>query len=98
MWRCCIMKPIYRCEYCSQTGTEEEILKHEEECIHNYNKKSCYTCACAERYKVSNFKCKCGNDIPEGHYMKNCDEYKWDGVEHTKRDTFGFGNLFGGLF
>ena len=31
------MKAIYRCDFCDQTGTAEEIMQHEESCIYNYN-------------------------------------------------------------
>ena len=29
------MKQLFRCEYCSETGTAEEITKHEQECTYN---------------------------------------------------------------
>ena len=38
------MKQLFRCDYCDQTGTAEEIEKHEVRCIHNYTKRSCLTC------------------------------------------------------
>ena len=38
------MKPLFRCEYCNKIGTEEELVKHENECINNYTKRSCNSC------------------------------------------------------
>ena len=42
------MKPLFRCEYCDKIGVEEEIIQHEQTCINNYTKRSCYTCLHAE--------------------------------------------------
>lgn len=93
----CRMKPIFRCEYCDKLGTEEEIIKHEEDCIHNYSKKSCHTCEYAKRDGLS-YKCANGIDILEGHLFINCSSYQWDKKDHTSRNPWALNSLFGGAF
>lgn len=90
------MKQIFRCEYCSEIGTAEEIEKHEAECICNYNKKSCLTCKHASR-GLTTYTCNIGRQIPEGKYIEECRYYEWDGKDHTTRNFFN-GSIFGGLF
>ena len=97
------MKPLFRCEYCDQIGTEEELLEHEATCIHNYSKKSCFTCKYVDKSKAStnNFSCNLDKAIPEGQYIANCDSYVWDEKDHTTRQfgRFGlFNNIFGKPF
>jgi hypothetical protein len=89
------MKQLFRCEYCDQTGTAEEIQKHEEECMYNYNKRSCWTCKHAE-VCLPTVTCKAGKEIPKDNYIKNCDRYENDGKDHTKPSAAKY--LFGGLF
>lgn len=91
------MKQIFRCEYCDKMGTEEDILKHEEECIYNYTKRACYTCKNAEN-KVFKYSCKLGKEIPEGKIYIGCDKYEWDEEDHAHKDPVKFNNLFGGIF
>ena len=91
------MKPIFRCEYCDKMGTEEDILKHEEECLYNYTKRACYTCKHAEA-KVHKYNCKLDKEIPEGKIYTCCDKYEWDEVDHTHPNPIAFNNLFGGMF
>ena len=38
------MKPVFKCDYCSKMGTEEEIREHEPKCFDNYDRRSCFTC------------------------------------------------------
>ena len=38
------MKPLFRCEYCSQIGTKEELEKHEKICLSNPAVKCCDNC------------------------------------------------------
>ena len=92
------MKAIFRCEYCDQMGTAEEIEKHEGECIHNRTKRSCLTC----KHKVvaSMPKCECALnvDIPDGKYFEQCKKYEWDEYDYAARSYNSmFGNLFGGF-
>lgn len=89
------MKQLFRCEYCTEMGTEEEITKHEAECIHNYNKRSCLTCKHAEMKGISCYQCRTGKEIPEGKLFEFCGAWMWDEKDHTTR---AFNNLFGGLF
>lgn len=85
------MKQLFRCEYCTEVGTEEEIQKHEQKCIYNYNRKSCLTC----KHRVGNFlalECSDGKEIPGGNYIENCSSYTWDEKDHTKFFRSPFGN------
>ena len=91
------MKPLFRCEYCDKIGTEEELIKHENECINNYTKRSCTTCKHAEN-KITKFNCKLGKAIPEGKFFEFCESYEWDEKDRTSRNPVPFNNLFGGLF
>lgn len=105
------MKVLYKCDYCEKTGTEEEILAHEKECINNPNNKTCITCASAtalvsckdyDLKSLVNFTCKKGIELPEGGIMaKNCELYeKREGKIPFEEDETAkrFNDLFGGLF
>lgn len=70
------MKPIYRCEYCNVTGTEEEILKHEEECLKNYNRKGCTTCKHCWTDGLKTAGCKKGREIPDGMTLEGCPDHE----------------------
>lgn len=91
------MKQLFRCEYCDKIGTKEELIKHENECINNYTKRSCTTCKHAEN-KITKFNCKLGKEIPEGKIFEYCESYEWDEKDHTSRNPVPFNNLFGGIF
>ena len=71
------MKALYKCDFCSTTGTQEEIYRHEAHCNHNPNR---MTCSCCENGKIifkdKNiiYKCKY-KDIPEGKQYINCDKF-----------------------
>lgn len=90
------MKPVFKCDYCSKMGTEEEIEKHELECFDNYDRKSCYTCTHKSLGKVTNnmitYECKLGKEIPEGKIFEFCPQYERNENNHI------FTNLFGGIF
>lgn len=90
------MKQLFRCDYCDYTGTAEEVAVHEETCIHNYNKKSCWTCKHACKHQLVNFKCQAGQEIPEGKYIENCNKHEWDNKEATVDPKWK--GIFGGLF
>ncbi len=94
------MQQLFRCDYCTEVGTAEELMKHEAECIYNYKRKSCWTCAYAKR-DFSKHTCNNGVDIPEGKFFENCSAYKWDEKDHIRRNLFNgsplLGSLFGGL-
>jgi hypothetical protein len=91
------MKPIFRCEYCDTMGIEEDIAKHEVECIHNHTRRSCWTCKHVER-KGLRFVCKADQEIPEGKMFEFCKSYEWDEKDHTTRNPTVMNTLFGGLF
>lgn len=90
------MKPVYRCEYCDHMGTQDELMKHEEDCFWNYNRKSCRTCKHADPNSAQ-YKCLKGVEIPDGCIMERCSEYEWDEKDMTKKPSSIFGGLFGGL-
>lgn len=73
------MKPVFRCDYCSKMGTEEEIREHEPICTDNYDRKSCHTCAnrkFAMKDGKYNYECEADIDIPEGKMYEFCNLYK----------------------
>lgn len=90
------MKAVFKCDYCDFMGIEEEVKQHESECYHNYDLKSCTTCAYKKSYPSKetlglNFKCSCGLELPEGKMMINCKKHK------REEDTDILNDLFGGL-
>ena len=91
------MKQIFRCEYCDKMGVKEDIIKHENECISNYTKRSCFTCKHAEN-KITRFICKNGQELPEGQIYEHCRSWEWDEKDHISRNPTAFNTLFGGLF
>ena len=74
------MKQVYKCDYCTFMGTEEEVKEHEPKCINNYDLKNCYTCKNRGRltmeYSQVKYKCEKGKDIPAGHIINYCDSYE----------------------
>lgn len=94
------MKALFRCEYCDKIGVAEEIEKHENECIHNRTKRSCFTCKHANKHGFAalKFACAHGKQIEEDHYYCDCDSYEWDERDHTTRNPIASNNLFGGAF
>lgn len=87
------MQPVFKCEYCKFMGTEEEVKKHEAECVDNYDKRSCTTCKHRKTYcnPTWRYECENGIDIPEGKMFENCSSYE-------RKEKVDYGNLFGGLF
>lgn len=86
------MKPVFKCDYCSKMGTEEEIREHEEQCAENYNKRSCYTCTHKRLTSKDGkwiFECKIGKEIPIGKLFEYCDIYE------QKEEPRTFGDIFG---
>jgi hypothetical protein len=92
------MKQIFRCEYCDKMGVEEEIAKHELECIHNYNKRSCLTCKHKELRGMSHVICKVGQSVQKGCIIEYCNSYEWDERDNTTRNPTAANSMFGGLF
>lgn len=87
------MKLLFRCEYCTFIGVEEEVKAHEETCEKNYNKKDCFTC-CTHRDDVSltRITCNAGKELPSNTFMSNCENYKWD---EELVPNVSFSNMFG---
>lgn len=85
------MKQLFRCEYCTKQGTAEEITKHEEACLYNYNKKSCFTCKHRQTFALG-IICKKDKEIPTGKYFENCPQYEWDKEDHANEES-----LFAGI-
>ena len=78
------MKPIYRCDYCDQMGTAEEIMAHEENCSWTYNRKSCRTCRRRDSKSLMQYKCLLDIEIPENHIIEFCGKYEWDEKSQPK--------------
>ena len=86
------MKPVFKCDYCSKMGTEEEIREHEPICTENYDRKSCYTCihkkiGCVMDKNVDDivngksimtYECRLGKEIPAGKIFEFCPTYERD--------------------
>jgi hypothetical protein len=88
-----IMKALYKCDYCEYTGTEDEVRKHESECIHNHNKRGCYTCKYKKGYFV--IECTNGKEVPEGKYITYCPSYEVKENEPDKNGLDIFSDLLG---
>ena len=91
------MRPIFKCEYCNFIGTEEEVVKHEETCVNNYDKRSCMTCEHREFKNMYQYKCACGKEIPVGQIYENCDQYS-RGKDLYQMLNDSVHGLFGGVF
>ena len=85
------MKPVFKCDYCSKMGTEEEIREHEPKCFNNYDRRSCHTCK-HKTFKGCDYECKVGVEIPKGKLFEFCDSYE------RKEEPPTFGNIFGNWF
>lgn len=91
------MKPVFKCDYCEKTGTEEEIREHEEKCTENYTKRSCYTCEFRGRFTMEErkikYECAQGKDIPAGRIYENCELY-----ERNRKEKSPYSELVKGMF
>lgn len=89
------MKPVFKCDYCSKMGTEEEIKEHELKCTDNYDRRSCYTCV-HKKTKIDDsqwyYECEAGKEVPKGKIFEFCPSYE------RKKKSNMFDGLFGGLF
>lgn len=89
------MKPVYKCDYCSYMGAEEDVKEHEPKCFENYDMKNCYTCKYKKfggmEDKLIKYKCEKEIDIPAGCIYNFCDSYE----EREKSNSLGdiFGNI-----
>jgi hypothetical protein len=84
------MKPVFKCDYCSKMGTEEEIKEHEPNCPDNYDRKSCETCTHKKLdLKARWYVCDIGKEIPEGKIYVFCDTY-----ERKEKSNNPYSNLF----
>lgn len=91
------MKPVFKCDYCSKMGTEEEIREHEPKCMENYDRKSCHTCTHKKFNYISDtkditYECKIGKEVPNGCIIEFCPRYE---RKEIPNDLFG---LFKGVF
>jgi len=90
------MKPVFKCDYCSFMGDEEQVKAHEPTCMDNYDRKNCYTCAHKQFKNLKGFKCDCGIEIPEGKIYEFCGSYeRKEKLQNDLSDIFG--GLFGGI-
>lgn len=91
------MKPVFKCDYCSKMGTEEEIREHEPNCTDNYDRRSCYTCLHKElclKDKEWGYKCKAGLTIPDGKIYEFCKSYE----RKEKKSIGDFGDILSPFF
>lgn len=95
------MKPVYKCDYCSFVGTEEEVKEHEPNCTENYDMRSCHTCKNRGRVifkedgmNKMKYECEAGKDIPEGCVINYCNLY-----EQKEKSLYGdlVRSMFGGF-
>lgn len=74
------MKPVYKCDYCSHIGTEEDVKEHEIKCTENYDRRSCYTCKYKGKLTFKDchlkYECNNGKDIPEDSIIEFCNLYE----------------------
>ena len=95
------MKQVYKCDYCSFMGTEDEVREHELICIDNYDRKSCFTCIHKKFGRINEngsatYECKAGKEIPEGKYFEFCPKYeRKEKGEYSDLVDAMFGGLFG---
>lgn len=90
------MKPVFKCDYCSKMGTEEEIREHEPNCTDNYDRKSCHTCTHKRMTTKDNqwcYECKAGKEIPEGKFYEFCSSY-----ERKEKGENSWSDLFCSMF
>ena len=91
------MKPVYKCEYCTHMGIEDEVREHEIKCYYNYDRKSCWTCKHRDPKSLIRFECLLGTEIAEGRLIEFCGKYEYNGKTEPKTAADIFGGLFGGL-
>ena len=88
------MKPVFKCDYCSHMGTKEEVREHEETCMDNYDKRSCYTCQHRGKLSMVNnlikYECSECIEIPEGKIYEYCPSYK-----RKEKSNYDLGDIFG---
>ena len=70
------MKPVFKCDYCSFMGTEEEVKEHEVICTENYDRRNCHTCKYKKYKTAMSYECVNGIAIPEGKFFELCDTYE----------------------
>lgn len=94
------MKPVYKCDYCSFMGTEEEVKEHEPQCHENYDMKSCWTCknfgSLSMEGSLIKYSCDAWKDIPAGMILQHCDLY--ERKEYKKLFGGLSNNIFGSQF
>lgn len=93
------MKQIFKCDYCSKMGIEEEIREHELECTNNYDRRSCFTCIHRKVASKDNqvcYECKIGQEIPQGKIFEFCNTYEREEKreEEISNPLSSFLNLF----
>lgn len=87
------MKPVFKCDYCTFMGTEDEVKEHEIICTENYTRRSCLTCKHKLYKGVTKFECACGKEIPDGKMFEFCPHY-----ERKEQSDNPLSNLFGDIF
>ena len=70
------MKPVFKCDYCSFMGTEQEVKEHEVKCVDNYTRRSCHTCKHKQMKSMMQYACAKGMDILESQLSEFCSKYE----------------------
>lgn len=70
------MKQVWKCDYCSNTNENKDIIrKHENECCFNPKERRCYTCKNREEYAYSDgYYCSLELDTDDVDF-KPCDSW-----------------------
>lgn len=93
------MKPVYKCEYCSYMGTEEDVKEHEPVCSNNYDAKNCHTCKhrkiAGMKDIIIQYECMKGRDIPAGHIYTSCNSYEIKDEEYSSDTKTMLYEMFG---
>lgn len=89
------MKAVYRCDFCGEMGTEQEIFVHEAQCPANPHRLNCSTCEYSGYKSLKQFKCMFNEsrEVPPEKEFVNCPDHKvkehFDGMNNIFKSMFG---------
>ena len=93
------MKPVYKCDYCSYMGTEEEVKEHEPVCSNNYDAKNCHTCKhkriVGMKDMITQRECMNGMNIPDGYICTSCSSYEVNDEKYSSDTKTMLYEMFG---
>ena len=70
------MQPVFKCDFCSFMGSQQEVQEHTRKCTNNFERKNCLSCV-HKSWEGVDFKCDCGKHIPAGQMIEFCDQYEY---------------------